>query len=222
MKTKETAAIGCFVKTPGLSQIKSRLTESSSQEVSSEFYRLSIKVHRQLLLQCKAEGIAFAHWIVAEKNGFREWADLDCIYQGSGGLGKRLITTYNKLRSNSDKVIVIGSDTPQLSLQHIQKALFLLDKYEHVIGPSHDGGFYLFASRMASAPKTWEYVSYSTSETKRQFTDCLSGDVYALELMQDADYFSDLIKVRKELEMHQFLNCAQKELLSFLSQFETL
>jgi glycosyltransferase A (GT-A) superfamily protein (DUF2064 family) len=43
-----------------------------------------------------------------------------------------------------EKLIVLGADTPQLKPTHIDLALHALERGQHILGPSEDGGFYLW------------------------------------------------------------------------------
>jgi glycosyltransferase A (GT-A) superfamily protein (DUF2064 family) len=40
-------------------------------------------------------------------------------------------------------VIAVGSDTPELTPQHIREAVRALEQHDAVLGPSPDGGYYL-------------------------------------------------------------------------------
>ena len=58
--------------------------------------------------------------------------------------GERLSNSVQKVfQKGYDKVIVLGSDSPDISAAIINKAVLKLSKAQSVIGPSQDGGAYL-------------------------------------------------------------------------------
>lgn len=66
------------------------------------------------------------------------------IPQSSGDLGNRLMVAIGKgFESGLDRVVVVGSDCPQLDNQKVLEALRLLDTHDVVLGPALDGGYYL-------------------------------------------------------------------------------
>ena len=59
-------------------------------------------------------------------------------------LGERLSDAFYKIiKKNSSPVVIIGTDSPGLPTSFIHTSIWALKKYDIVIGPSRDGGFYL-------------------------------------------------------------------------------
>ena len=54
---------------------------------------------------------------------------------------------FTKLLSDYDKVVIVGSDCPQLKKEHIDTACKSLDETDIVIGPTFDGGYYLLGMK---------------------------------------------------------------------------
>ena len=142
------------------------------------------------------------HWLVMEKEQCKSWADFNAMWQGSGGLGEKISYAYNILAERSEKVVIIGSDTPQLSSDTVVNAVKLLADYDHVIGPSTDGGFYLFASKMKKAPSFWQNVTYSSASTCEQFISELEGSLYKLPILTDIDTRDDFKNFLNEAEQN--------------------
>lgn len=66
------------------------------------------------------------------------------IPQRQGSLGERLVAALEHgFSSGLSKIIVVGSDCPQLDSQKIVEALTLLEAHDVVLGPALDGGYYL-------------------------------------------------------------------------------
>jgi len=64
--------------------------------------------------------------------------------QGPGGLGRRM---RRALAACPGPAVLIGSDIPGLSANHIAAAFALLGRHDVVFGPASDGGFWLVGCR---------------------------------------------------------------------------
>ena len=64
--------------------------------------------------------------------------------QGAGDLGAKLERIFRRGLEQFSHVIALGSDVPQLTPAHINDALMALEENDAVLGPSPDGGYYLF------------------------------------------------------------------------------
>jgi rSAM/selenodomain-associated transferase 1 len=68
--------------------------------------------------------------------------------QGDGDLGVRIERIVHKGLSEGDRaVIAFGADSPGLPSSALYKARAVLETHEAVLGPSHDGGYYLIGLR---------------------------------------------------------------------------
>ncbi len=76
--------------------------------------------------------------------------DVERLPQPGGDFGTRLDRALSRaFEESAGPVVLVGSDAPELSAEHLRRTLELLaaDPELVVIGPSLDGGFYLLASR---------------------------------------------------------------------------
>jgi glycosyltransferase A (GT-A) superfamily protein (DUF2064 family) len=63
---------------------------------------------------------------------------------GSAGAKQRLENAFSaQFSRGAEKVITVASDVPDITSSTISKAFRLLEDHEMVIGPCHDGGYYL-------------------------------------------------------------------------------
>jgi len=95
--------------------------------------------------------------------------------QDGNGLGQRLANAFKLVFSRgARKVIVIGTDSPSVDREIIQEAFKKLDKFQCVIGPSSDGGYYLLGLGSENS-KVFEGIDWSTSrvleQTKQRLKD---------------------------------------------------
>ena len=157
-------AIAIFVKTPGLSPVKTRLASGIGDEKALEFYRLSIAAISETLKEMHAN-FFFA---VGEKEGLSGWPN--AIYTGEGCLGQRQFNIYSGLLKNHDRVLLLGADAPQISKDILNKAIKARD---FVVGGATDGGYYLFAGGHEVPLDVWRNTPWSSDKTLQVFENLL-------------------------------------------------
>lgn len=99
------------------------------------------------------------------------------------------------------RTIVIGSDSPQISMKIIMQAQKGLDTADVVLGPADDGGYYLIAMRrpydvFTGIPMSTSIVAQKTIELAQS----QGLKVHTLEQLFDIDELSDLLRLAHLLE----------------------
>ncbi|MDD4973067.1 MAG: DUF2064 domain-containing protein [Bacteriovorax sp.] len=200
-KKKFSTAIAIFVKTPGVSPVKSRLAADIGKEKAEEFFNLSIKATEAVVMEAikKSEGKIEAYWAVAEKETLHHplWNSFNTIYQGHGELGERLATVYSKLQKKHKRVFLIGADLPHLNYKTLLRAQYKLNSSSgFVLGETQDGGFYLFGGRGIIERAIWTSIPYSSEQTSSELRKKLGEkNINFLEKNFDIDYKEDLMKL---------------------------
>ena len=112
------------------------------------------------------------------------------IRQGEGDLGERLARALAPHRT----VAVIGTDCAEITAAHIAQAFAALRRAPFVLGPAHDGGFWLFAARDGGqAARAMRPVRWSSEHTARDVMRNLGAcDVAMLSTLRDIDTAADL------------------------------
>jgi rSAM/selenodomain-associated transferase 1 len=90
---------------------------------------------------------------------------LTCVSQVAGDLGRRMCAavTYLLQTLNCDAAILVGSDIPLLTADHLDDARETLATAGGVVlGPADDGGYYLIGMRTVH-PELFEGVAWGTS-----------------------------------------------------------
>jgi len=216
-------AIAIFVKTPGLSPVKTRLAVKLGQEIAESFHLASAKTVADVVqLSCETEDLT-GYFAVAEEEALDHnyWEDLPCILQGGGGLGERMAHIYHSLLSKYDFVILIGADIPQMSSADLLQAASWLSHSEQArlaFAPSDDGGFWLFGGNCPIPHTLWGDVVYSVEDTGKQFLKHIEqyGEVKILNTLRDIDELEDLIPLRESLTKLPQAIPAQHALIHFL------
>lgn len=71
--------------------------------------------------------------------------------QRGADLGERMYRACREVLAHHDRAVIIGTDLPDITSQIILQALRELDSSSLVLGPAHDGGYYLLGLKAAHA-----------------------------------------------------------------------
>ena len=169
-------AVAIFVKTPGLSPIKTRLAKPIGEKAAQAWHVLSANAVAEVA--CAAD-IGPVYWAVAEVAGLHDphWSQLKTIAQPSGSLGHRMAWVQNSLIDEHGSCLLLGADTPQIERRELIRAHQWLSskRRRQVMGPAEDGGFWLYGANQTSDPAQWDQVSYSQPDTRRSFEHAMAG-----------------------------------------------
>lgn len=195
------SAVICFVKTPFLSKPKSRLAKSVGEAKALEVYLKLIACMEESFVALQHHGIQTI-WAVNEQEGAQAplWLGRRTWVQPPGTLGEKLSSIEEKAATEFDQWIFIGSDTPALTSDIIMHSLHELKTKAWIVGPSHDGGFYLWGSKTRLEKERWLNTTYSSSGTLQELTANLPG-VHSLLPLPDLDKMEDLKSVRESISM---------------------
>lgn len=78
----------------------------------------------------------------------RSWLGVKRIYkqQSEGDLGQKMFAAISDHLSDKRSILLIGSDCPAVSSSHLFAAFAALRRHDIVLGPAHDGGYYLIGA----------------------------------------------------------------------------
>jgi uncharacterized protein len=178
-----------FAREPVAGKVKTRLAGDVGYKAAARLYGLMMShVVRDVLSPC------YDIWLCKTPESreayFREMVPGAVISnQVEGDLGARMSYSFRSgFAAKYKRICMIGTDCPGISTHDIIQAFDILNKYELVLGPSFDGGYYLIGLSKFH-PELFEGISWSTgsvlSETigKASFLDigyaslCARGDI---------------------------------------------
>lgn len=207
-----STAVAIFVKTPGLSPLKTRLEKGVGEKSAMAFYHLSLRAIESVIEQSEAQG----YWAVGETEGLNNplWTSFPRLHTGDGDLGQRQHHIFENLFKEHDKVLLIGADAPQITPALINQAIDVLETNDYVVGPTYDGGYYLFGGKKSLDFSVWENITWSAKTTRVELEKRLPTKPTHFDLLTDVDEKKDLNTI--SIEMPENPNLAQQDLLDWL------
>jgi rSAM/selenodomain-associated transferase 1 len=200
------SALAIFVKTPGLSPIKTRLAHTIGATAAAEFYRQAVSTIAAVARNTFVAGVGLTpYWAVAEHAALdhADWQEFPVLWQGTGELADRLAHIHDELRMRHERILLIGADAPQICSADLSAALAALrdPATPFALGRACDGGFWLLGSRAQIPRQAWHSVRYSDARTADELSAALGalGNLAYLPQLTDADTADDLPHLMSEL-----------------------
>lgn len=189
-----------MMKYPELGKVKARLAQSIGEEAATDLYRAfiqdtlttvqSLDIPYHIAVYPPKSQERFAQWLGPSHQYFRQ--------QGLD-LGKRLQNGFATMyKKEYQQVIALASDSPDLPIEILQKAVSRLQTHKVVIGPASDGGYYLIGfSHDLFISDVFEDIFWSTATVFRETLSrikSVTSQVHVLPEWADIDTKSDLQK----------------------------
>ncbi len=209
--------VGVFVKAPVAGEVKTRLGRAVGMARAAALYA----AFAGDVLETVARVRDAALWVFhapgeAALERCRRlvepewWSRFRVASQAGPSLGERmraaleqmLSARHGKRPDPRQAAVLVGSDLPTLDAGRVEDALERLGEVDVVLGPAHDGGYYLIG---VAAPHDalFEGIEWSTpgvlDETRRR-CEALGLSYELLPPARDIDEAADLEALRDELE----------------------
>lgn len=145
---------------------------------------------------------------------------INCFPQVGQNLGDRMYNAISKVSGlGYEKVILIGSDIPQIKDEDLLSSFNILDKHDIVLGPTYDGGYYLIGMKKTyksifSINKKWGGKSVLESTIDIANTENLTVGLSSKYM--DIDTKDDLIKF---MDKYKYDNSIASNTISFVREW---
>lgn len=114
--------------------------------------------------------------------------------QNGGSFGERLEQAVEKIGAlGYEKVVIVGSDCPLLTLDDIRSAFVSLDSKRLVLGPDHQGGCYLIGLRPQDLALIADVHWQRNTDFVELFERAGEAQTALLAVKQDLDTLADLL-----------------------------
>src|SRR5438270_531973 len=148
MRSLNDGVLVIMAKAPRPGRVKTRLTASLSSDAATAFYRCLLE--DTLVLARSVRGVEVA--IMCPQSDVSELAELadnnvSVVAQKGEGLAAGLTSVFAHFAANGRRVIAFNSDSPHLPGSTLEAAFEALTSHDLVVGPTHDGGYYLVGTK---------------------------------------------------------------------------
>ena len=194
-----------MAKAPRPGTVKTRLTPNLSPEAVIDFYRCLLDDTLSLARSLSDVEVA----IMCPESDVSDLAKLagseaSVVAQKGEGLAAGLTSVFAHFAERHQRrIIAFNSDSPHLPRSVLEDAFEALAKHDLVVGPTHDGGYYLVGAK-ASHSSLFAGDGMGTSTALER----LLSHAQALELtvgfaapFYDIDVVDDLTRLAEELRL---------------------
>lgn len=181
-----------FARNPVQGKVKTRLAQGVGDEEALKIYHELLDFTIEESSKVSADKILYYSDFLPEQNLNN---DFTLALQTGEDLGERMKNAFSVgFKKGYGRIILIGSDSFEIDANDIQKAFFMLNDKDTVIGPATDGGYYLIGLKTPFEPifvnKPW-----STDVIfKRTYLELMlyNKTIALLEEKSDIDTLEDL------------------------------
>jgi len=193
-------AVIIFTRYPEIGKVKTRLAASIGNESAYLVHRILVEqTFRECLKLEEREFKLFVFYLDGKNEElFREWIDVRFLLcsQTGNNLGEKMSNAFRKIFGlGFDKVILLGTDIPDISKVFLSKSFFELEKNDVVIGPSNDGGYYLLGMNKFY-PNIFDDIKWGTESVFEKTIDKIHENNLSyttIDKLTDIDVKEDLL-----------------------------
>jgi rSAM/selenodomain-associated transferase 1 len=206
-----------YGREPEAGRVKTRLASALGAERAARIYGAVLRHTLREAARCGGDPIlALADRPSVE---FAARTEIPIEIQRGANLGARMAETFQQqFAAGASRVVVVGSDCPAITADHLDRAFAALQRDRVVLGPAIDGGYWLVGQRSPGAD-LFSGIPWSTRgtlEATRRRLEELGIRWCELEELGDVDTAEDL---DRELTLRGMPVRLHEELEGLLSDF---
>jgi rSAM/selenodomain-associated transferase 1 len=190
-----------FQKNAVLGKVKTRLAATIGNQKALEAYQQLVNYTHKIISQSPAQKVLFfSNSIDIDLSNY----SLDYRFELQSGkeLGEKMSNSFRQLfEEEFESLIIIGTDCAEITTELIAEAFEALKKREVVIGPAHDGGYYLLGMRKY-IPGLFRDIPWSTDQVTNQTKDYLTANNLSFSILptlSDVDLAEDWERFKHKL-----------------------
>ena len=198
-------ALVIMAKAPRVGSVKTRLIPSIPFHAVTEFY--CCLLYDTLALARSLENVEVA--IMCPQSDVEQLKQFagngtNVVAQSGEGLAAGLTSVFARFNESAPRrTIAFNSDSPHLPPSILENAFQILGTHDVVVGPTHDGGYYLVGAK-ASHPALFARDGMGTSSALENLlarTAALGLSVGLADPFYDIDIADDLARLAAELRL---------------------
>lgn len=200
-----TRTLVIMAKAPRPRMVKTRLAQSFSEHAVTQFYRCLLEDTIALASSLKNVNVAVM-CPLSHDDELRSWIGnrVQVVPQQGHGLAAGLTSVFRHFTAlGPQRVIAFNSDSPHLAPSVLDRAFEILRTHEVVVGPTHDGGYYLVGAKRAH-PTLFEGDGMGTRSALERLverTKALGLRTGFTETFYDIDIADDMVRLAEELRL---------------------
>ncbi len=200
-----------FVKNIEAGKVKTRLAKTIGDKGACDIYNELVNITENATKNLSADKrIYFSNTVDNSR-----WNKAYKTTQQGQDLGERMKNAFiDGFDDNYRRVILIGTDLPDIKPKHIEKAFKALKTKDAVFGPSEDGGYYLIGlSKMHQFifdDKPWSQPSLLEETLKQLENKNISyktlktlNDIDTFEDLQASEFYKSNIELQEKIKQFQ-------------------
>jgi rSAM/selenodomain-associated transferase 1 len=214
MKSSRQAAVSSFrpirtlvimARAPKPGMVKTRLTLSLPSTAVTSLYRCLLEDTLALAMSLtNVEVAVMCPEPDQDELGHLLGNSVQVVAQKGEGLAAGLTSVFRHFTAGGPQhVIAFNSDSPHLPPSVLHSAFEILATQDAVVGPTHDGGYYLVGAK-ASYPTLFESDGMGTGSALDRLltrTKALNLSTDFTEPFYDIDIAKDLLQLARELQL---------------------
>jgi uncharacterized protein len=193
-----------MAKAPRIGGVKSRLTQTLAPSDVLELYQCflddTVALAQSLQdvdisMMCPSGDVEDLSVAMGER--------VNVVPQNGEGLAAALTSVFDHFATPDRRIIALDSDSPHLPHTVLQSAFDVLASFDLVVGPTHDGGYYLVGAK-ASYPGLFDndgMGSRNAFETLLERARALGLSAGFTTTSYDVDVEADLKRLAVELQV---------------------
>jgi hypothetical protein len=193
-----------MAKAPRPGAVKTRLASTLSPEAVIDFYCCLLEDTLTLARSLGDVEVA----IMCPDSDLNELTPMainqeTVVAQKGEGLAAGLTSVFAHFATAQRRVIAFNSDSPHLPRRVLEDAFESLDGHDVVVGPTHDGGYYLVGAK-ASHPTLFANDGMGTTSALERLLSrarALELSVGFADAFYDIDVADDLSRLAEELRL---------------------
>ena len=181
-----------FIKEPKLGFVKTRIANSTSEKFALDLY---IKMAKEIIMKLENNNFDLKLCIHGDiEYSTKIFGDYDNFSQTNDNLGIKMKNAFiEQFKNNYKKIVLIGSDIPDITVNIINESFNALNTHNMTIGPALDGGYYLIAfNKNDFNENVFENISWSTNKVLEQTLSLSSKNIFLHKYLNDIDTIDDL------------------------------